>query len=534
MQAAYGCVQADYACAQYFPQQAEEEPLIVELVVPDDAPPGTKLEYIAPDGQELRLTVPDGVPPGSIMTLTQDPATGAWRCMAEPGDRQEMPYGSPPATAPVPEAPRVVTEQPAAYVSATAPSAAAVAGTTTRYVSRGGPGSSTSSAARPAAGPRVATTVTYAAPQVIRPSYTPPPAVVTGGPSYTPPVAVQASSVMRSPSYVPPPAVQPAVIQHSYTPPPVMEQRPSYVPPGAVYVHENRPSYTPPPVGVMEQRPSYTPLPQVLPGGATYPMGRAVQPGLDPHTMAATTVAIQPQHIVQQMGLNQASSYVPPPVQQPLGPNRPSYVPPPVGPSITTLPTQDNMPAPPNFQMGMPPSGHLPGSSPGMGMPQMAPPMGPGMAHPQMGLPPPMGLQGLQFMQPQFGLPPMGLLGAPAPMGQGPASWGGGQNMNFPPGGQSMSFPPGGHSMNFPPGGGSQSMSFPPGGNNGMMPPPFMQPDQANGFGVAGGAIGGTGPAFGGMPQLPYGQTMPGNVGQHGGHPGMSTPMNQPPLMACG
>jgi len=128
MQAAYGCVQADYACAQYFPQQAEEEPLIVELVVPDDAPPGTKLEYIAPDGQELRLTVPDGVPPGSIMTLTQDPATGAWRCMAEPGDRQEMPYGSPPATAPVPEAPRVVTEQPAAYVSATAPSAAAVAG----------------------------------------------------------------------------------------------------------------------------------------------------------------------------------------------------------------------------------------------------------------------------------------------------------------------------------------------------------------------------------------------------------------------
>jgi len=59
------------------------EPLVITIVVPDEAVAGTKLVYSAPDGQELSLTVPPNVPPGSLMTLTQDPATRVWRCVAE-------------------------------------------------------------------------------------------------------------------------------------------------------------------------------------------------------------------------------------------------------------------------------------------------------------------------------------------------------------------------------------------------------------------------------------------------------------------
>jgi len=49
-----------------------QEPLVITIVVPEEAMPGTKLEYTAPDGQELSLTVPPNVPPGSLMTLTQE------------------------------------------------------------------------------------------------------------------------------------------------------------------------------------------------------------------------------------------------------------------------------------------------------------------------------------------------------------------------------------------------------------------------------------------------------------------------------
>jgi len=57
----------------------------LSLTVPRGAGPGAKLRCAAPDGQELRLTVPAGVPPGSLMTLTQDPVTRRWTCVAEPG-----------------------------------------------------------------------------------------------------------------------------------------------------------------------------------------------------------------------------------------------------------------------------------------------------------------------------------------------------------------------------------------------------------------------------------------------------------------
>lgn len=95
-----------------------EEPLTMTVVVPERATAGMKMRCTVPDGQELRLTVPEGVPPGSVMTLTQDPETKQWKCMAEPADDPfppEMPeaqnslYESggipmprPPSTAPGP------------------------------------------------------------------------------------------------------------------------------------------------------------------------------------------------------------------------------------------------------------------------------------------------------------------------------------------------------------------------------------------------------------------------------------------------
>ncbi|CAJ1394341.1 unnamed protein product [Effrenium voratum] len=74
----------------------------ITLTVPAIAQPGMKLQYRTPDGQELRLTVPEGVPPGSVLTLTQDPATKQWKCMAEPADEPpDFPYPSQAPQAPV-------------------------------------------------------------------------------------------------------------------------------------------------------------------------------------------------------------------------------------------------------------------------------------------------------------------------------------------------------------------------------------------------------------------------------------------------
>lgn len=78
------------------------EPLVITIVVPDEAVPGMKLVYAAPDGQELSLTVPPNVGPGSLMTLTQDPATRVWRCVAEEALDGGLVASGAPSAAPEP------------------------------------------------------------------------------------------------------------------------------------------------------------------------------------------------------------------------------------------------------------------------------------------------------------------------------------------------------------------------------------------------------------------------------------------------
>lgn len=70
---------------------AKPEPLQLTVIVPEGAVAGVKLACIAPNGQELRLTLPTGVPVGSVMTLTQDPETKAWSCMADPAEAPRQP-----------------------------------------------------------------------------------------------------------------------------------------------------------------------------------------------------------------------------------------------------------------------------------------------------------------------------------------------------------------------------------------------------------------------------------------------------------
>ena len=51
------------------------------VTVPEDAQPGAVLECTAPDGQELIIILPESVLPGSVLTLSQDPVTKAWKCV---------------------------------------------------------------------------------------------------------------------------------------------------------------------------------------------------------------------------------------------------------------------------------------------------------------------------------------------------------------------------------------------------------------------------------------------------------------------
>lgn len=483
------------------------EPLVVELVVPHDAGPGTKLEYVAPDGQELRLTVPDGVPPGSIMTLTQDPQTLVWRCMAEPGDSRQDGLESPGAT-------HQLHELNTFHDAFTAPAIEAPSPVVTRHSSQihSGSGSSASSAARhvvpgvrtaapavsyatpiqpspavvirqgvPSYSPPVAAVVrrSYAAPEEQaratenrpsytpppvpiqgRPSYTPPPGAIQGRPSYTPPAIMAASPMQMRPLSHVPPVVQSA----SYAPPAAIEpvaQYPSYAPPPMV-VRESRPSYTPP-VAMMERRPSYTPLPL---SGAGVPIARLAQAGGDSHLLPSVVPAQQ---------ITRQSSYVPPPRG---GAQTPSYAPPPMGgPSITTLPSQEQMPLAAmaaqlalqqQQQMQQQPMG---GSA--VGLQQMQP------SGLQLGFP------NLPFIQPQIGLPLMNMMG-----GQG-----------------SMTMPGGGHSM-----------------VGSFVPPPDL-----SAMGAMGATMNGPLPPLG--HQLGHG--MAGSHVMPGAHAGLH-PMNQSPLAACG
>jgi len=225
-------------------QPSQEEERLVEvqaeftvtLTVPDNATPGTKLQYKAPDGQELRLTVPEGVPPGSIMSLTQDPVSKQWKCMAEPAD-------------PPPEQQR--HEQPVMQAQAMAP----------------GPCSSMPSAAMASH-----LHMRQAFPSPVNLSYVPPPVMGVhpqGSTSILPGPGQMDSSRFNPPrAYLPGP---PSIDQHpSYTPPIMMEQRPSYIPmPEVLPVMQPGPlmgqtaSYVPPPMHVVQQQqqqsPSYVP-----------------------------------------------------------------------------------------------------------------------------------------------------------------------------------------------------------------------------------------------------------------------------------
>mmetsp|Transcript_37898 Transcript_37898/g.85462 ORF Transcript_37898/g.85462 Transcript_37898/m.85462 type:complete len:514 (-) Transcript_37898:68-1609(-) len=327
----YASTPAPYELEQE--QQVVEEPVRVSMVVPEGAMPGTKLQYSAPDGQELRLTVPEGVPPGSVMTLTQDPVTGQWKCMAEPVEDPEDAQ----AAAPAPP-----TEHPT-------------------YT----PGAPTIASYPAGHGPICVPRTYVQQPATVNLSYVPPP--VSGNASLSMPGQVLGPAGL---------AMDPA----RFNPP---RQMPGY--PGGDVILDQRASYTPPPGMVMEQRPSYTPLPAEALGSPPLQV-------LGPHGergLMASMANMQPQQLPPHVVPSQTPSYVPPPVTT-LVQNRPSYVPPVVGmqgsqaapvmmlpPQYVTAPGQPpmHMMGPP--VVGMPPQGMV-GAPPMTPMGHVAMPMMPG------------------------------------------------------------------------------------------------------------------------------------------------------------
>eukprot|EP00747_Dinoflagellata_sp_TGD_P103014 gnl/TRDRNA2_/TRDRNA2_168831_c2_seq2.p1 gnl/TRDRNA2_/TRDRNA2_168831_c2~~gnl/TRDRNA2_/TRDRNA2_168831_c2_seq2.p1 ORF type:complete len:402 (+),score=68.89 gnl/TRDRNA2_/TRDRNA2_168831_c2_seq2:79-1284(+) len=280
------------------PEEPQEQKMT--MVVPDGATPGTKLSCTAPDGQELRLTVPDGVPPGSVMTLTQDPASKAWKCMAEPVDPdpppayQHQPPPQPTYSQPPPQATYSAPSQPAPapapephrhYVQPGQPQHRAVTGTVSYHGAMPRPSYQQD--------PMSATTtrqVVYSAaqPMPVNLSYVPPPTMQVGGP---PQHILPGQQIIRGAGvdssvrqvYGGPPPASLTSDPSLFNPPRQMpygmpqEQRPSYTPPPVV----QRPSYTPPPVMFMpEQKPSYTPAPVYAapPPGAPMPGAPIPQP----------------------------------------------------------------------------------------------------------------------------------------------------------------------------------------------------------------------------------------------------------------
>jgi len=365
--------------------EQENEPNTETFVVPEGATPGTKLMYNAPDGQELRLTVPDGVPPGSVMTLTQDPVTKQWKCMAEP-----------------PELPAADPEPPQAQ------------------------------------GP-----VSYAAPPAVS-SYLPPQYhPIMAHPSQAGLMMPQAHMPVNL-SYVPPPMAQPPMAHLApsqvdpsrFNPPRQDPNMPcAALLPQRSHISqamEQRPSYTPPPV-FQDQRPSYVPMPQVLPahparpGGASYvpPPGVAMPQGGNSYVPPVAMAFHQTAPAEAQSGPAAGDEKAPM-----MAPQMPQFLPPagagqfvvahPCGSAMQTMPgpMTSSMPSMgfPNFQFQQ--SGPHPGMPhPGMGMmaPGGHPVMGPGpCAHQQFFQQPPGGM----FM-PHMGGPPQHqqqmMMGHPGP-----------------------------------------------------------------------------------------------------------------------
>jgi hypothetical protein len=253
-------------------QQEQEQPRAVEeqqeqvitLTVPDGAVAGTKLQYSAPDGQELRLTVPEGVPAGSVMTLTQDPVTKQWQCMAEPSDVPSGPASYMQEHLHPAQPPSLASERVSAYYSQPPPVAIA-------YPNQG-----------PAMFPHPMPQV-MPFPRPVNLSYVPPPAPAVASAT---PVPQQFIAQQANPTQFNPPRQQ-NVFYH----PQMLPQQMPYAPP---VLMEQRPSYVPPPM-LMEQRPSYVPAPQALTHQPTF---------------------------------HQPPSYIPPPIQMMPTQKNPSYIPP--------------------------------------------------------------------------------------------------------------------------------------------------------------------------------------------------------------
>jgi len=85
-----------------------EMPVSFTVAVPEAAVPGSSFPCRTPNGQELDLTVPPGVPPGTLLTLTLDPATKKWSCEVEVGGGSSPSRPATPSTATAPSTTSVV------------------------------------------------------------------------------------------------------------------------------------------------------------------------------------------------------------------------------------------------------------------------------------------------------------------------------------------------------------------------------------------------------------------------------------------
>merc|ERR1719482_1168373 len=199
-------------------------------MVPEGAVPGTKLQCSAPDGQELRLTVPDGVPPGSVMTLTQDPITKGWKCMAEPADNPPSPTNfQQEAQYQTASAPTISGQVRSAQPAASAPSVSTVSYTAP---ASGFSGVSYSGATYTTSEQAYAAGTAYRQPQLQQVNL-----------SYVPPAAMPMNSSVQALPLQPAPG-QEGSVNFTYE---VRPNNSSYNPPPAVLIEQKRPSYTPPP-----------------------------------------------------------------------------------------------------------------------------------------------------------------------------------------------------------------------------------------------------------------------------------------------
>jgi len=78
-------------------EEPAAKPLSFSMTVPPEAAPGTTLHHTLPDGRVLDFGVPPGVPPGSVLTFTQDPTTKAWGCEVDSLGPSSPPSAKKPA-----------------------------------------------------------------------------------------------------------------------------------------------------------------------------------------------------------------------------------------------------------------------------------------------------------------------------------------------------------------------------------------------------------------------------------------------------